>query len=500
MTQLRRTKLPLVNGAKDPNDLAVIGQVDTVKEVLSQKPESVSASVGTINEIEAKTQDAQTPQIEITDTSEIGLAEAFAALHHDLKYVADRNAWFQWDGAVWTKEPTLAAFDRVRDLINSVAPGLSDAESKQLKSAQKVAAIERIARCDRKLVDVSESFDLDPWMINTPSGLINLVTGEIRKQTPSDCYTKITKAGPSGDCRLWLEFLQVVTGGDKSLQRFLQRVIGYGLTGSTREHVLFFLYGTGRNGKGVFLNTITKMLGEYGCVASMEVLTEAHGDRHPTELAALQGKRLVVAQEVDEGRKWAEARIKTLTGGDPVTARFMRGDFFTFDPQFKLLIAGNHKPSFRNVDEAIRARFNLIPFAVTIPKDKRDPDLQSKLEQEMDGIMQWALDGAKAYMAEGLNPPDVVVEATQSYFEDQDTFSQWIEDCCEVGADFWETPTALFKSWERYADAGNYPAGNTKTFKDRLESAGFSHRKTGTRGRHYIGIKAIQNHENHWSD
>ena len=170
-------------------------------------------------------------------------------------------------------------------------------------------------------------------------------------------------------CPRWQRFLDQVTAGDQDLQRFLRRIAGYGLTGSTREHALFFFYGTGANGKGTFLNTLTAILGDYAKVAGMDTFTESHTDRHPTELAMLRGARIVAAQETEEGRRWAESRIKALTGGDPITARFMRQDFFTYTPQFKLLIAGNHKPGLRNIDEAIRRRFHLLPFTVRIPPE-----------------------------------------------------------------------------------------------------------------------------------
>ena len=166
---------------------------------------------------------------------------------------------------------------------------------------------------------------------------------------------------PSGDCPRWLQFLDEITGGNVELQQFLQRIAGYSLTGSTREHALFFAYGTGGNGKGVFLNTLSAILADYAAVAPMEAFIATQGERHPTDLAGLRGARLVTSQETEEGRRWAESKIKALTGGDPITARFMRQDFFTYPPTFKLVIAGNHKPALRGVDEAIRRRFHLVP-------------------------------------------------------------------------------------------------------------------------------------------
>jgi hypothetical protein len=197
---------------------------------------------------------------------------------------------------------------------------------------------------------------------------VDLTTGNVRDHDPASLLTKITAVAPEGDCPLWGDFLKRVTDDDTELQSFLQRMMGYCLTGSIDEHALFFLYGTGGNGKGVFLNAMTAIFGDYAKVAPADMFTVTQNERHPTDMAMLQGARLVTAQETEEGKFWAEAKIKALTGGDPITARFMRQDFFTYLPQFKLVIAGNHKPRLRNVDEAIRRRIDLVPFTVTIPQ------------------------------------------------------------------------------------------------------------------------------------
>jgi len=180
------------------------------------------------------------------------------------------------------------------------------------------------------------------------------------------------------------------------------------MTGVTTEHVLFFLYGTGANGKGIFLRTLAAIWGDYAVTASMDVFTEGKYERHPTELARLRGARLVIAQETEKGRHWNESRLKALTGGDKITARFMRQDFFEFTPQFKLMIAGNHKPSLKTVDEANRRRIQMIPFTVTIPEAERDLNLFNKLKPEWPGILRWALNGCLEWQRLGLAPPPVV--------------------------------------------------------------------------------------------
>jgi putative DNA primase/helicase len=285
--------------------------------------------------------------------------------------------------AVWREDATMLAFDMARAVCRQAA---AEAPTSRLgaaiASAKTVAAIERLAKADRRHAATVEQWDADPWLLNTPEGVVDLRTGATRPHRANDHVTKITAVAPGGGCPLWLRFLARITAGDVELQAFLQRAAGYALTGITREHALFFAYGTGGNGKGVFLNTLTGIMGGYAAVAEMATFTASNGDRHPTDLAMLRGARLVTAQETEEGRQWAEARIKTLTGGDPITARFMRQDFFTFAPQFKLFIAGNHKPGLRNVDEAMRRRLHLIPFTVSIPPGERDPDLPEKLRAE----------------------------------------------------------------------------------------------------------------------
>jgi putative DNA primase/helicase len=244
--------------------------------------------------------------------------------------------------------------------------------------------------------------------------------------------TKMTAVAPGGDCQLWREFLKRVTGGNAELEGYLQRLAGYCLTGSTREHALFFLYGTGANGKSVFINTVAGVMGDYARTAPIETFTETRGERHPTDLAWLRGARLVVATETEEGRRWAEAKIKTLTGGDRIAARHMRQDFFEYTPSFKLLIAGNHKPHLRTVDEAVRRRFHMIPFTVTIPPEERDELLPDKLRAEWAGILAWMIEGAVEWGGDGLRPPTAVRDATDAYLRDQDIVRQFIEDCCVV--------------------------------------------------------------------
>jgi P4 family phage/plasmid primase-like protien len=361
---------------------------------------------------------------------------------------------------------------------------------RDLLSAKTVAAVERLARSDPRAAAKEDQWDSDDVVLNTPAGLVDLRTGAVAPNRPTTYATKITAAGPGGDCPRWRKFLDEVTGGDPELASFLQRVAGYAATGLTSEHAFFFLYGSGANGKGTFLNTLVRLLGDYATVAPMETFTDSNSDRHPTELAMLRMVRLVVSQETEEGRRWAESRIKLMTGGDPIKARFMKRDFFTFQPKFKLLIAGNHKPKLVNVDEAMRRRLHLIPFTVTIPKADRDKNLAATLATEADGIMAWIVQGAVDYLRVGLAPPGAVSDATASYFGAEDTFAQWLEDRCETGIGHWDTSGRLFVAWKLFAESANIRAGDQKSFANRLESAGFNAGNSRAMGgRHWLGLR-----------
>jgi putative DNA primase/helicase len=288
---------------------------------------------------------------------------------------------------------------------------------------------------------------------------------------------------------LWDAFLVDATLGDQELIDYLQRMAGYCLTGDVSEHALFFIYGAGGNGKGVFLNTLTAVFGDYITVSSMETFAASRGERHPTDLAMLAGARLVTAQETEEGRAWNQTRVKATTGGDPITARFMRRDFFTFKPTFKLVIAGNHKPNLRSVGDADRRRFNIIPF--TNKPAVVDRQLPDKLRAEWPGILRWAIDGCVKWQQSGLNPPPIVLDATEAYFDEQDLFAQWVEECCDIGPNKSDTRKALFATWEAFCERNGDKAGGSKTFTQMMANAGFEPVKN-TPGNHgQRGFKGV---------
>lgn len=421
------------------------------------------------------------------------LALRFAELHEDrLRYVAAWSKWLHWTGKLWKLDDTLLAFDLVRIVCRAAASECNESKTAAvLASARTVAAVERLARSDRRLAATSDQWDSDAWLINTPDGTVDLRSAEMRPHCPLDYITKVTAAAPGGICPTWLAFLEQVTDGDEELQDFMQRMFGYALTGDTSAHALFFMFGTGANGKSVMIDTVSGILHDYHRTAAIETFTASNSERHPTDLAGLRGARLVTAVETEEGRRWAESRIKTLTGGDRIAARFMRQDYFEFAPQFKLVIAGNHKPGLRSVDEAIRRRFHLLPFTVTIPPEDRDPHLREKLQKEWTGIFAWMVEGCLNWQRGGLRPPAAVVDATAAYLEAEDALSAWIDACCLREITSWSSATELFQSWKLWADAAGEFVGSAKRFGQNLESRGFAAlRKRDGRG--YLGLTVVQ--------
>ena len=348
-----------------------------------------------------------------------------------------------------------------------------------LRSSRFVAGVEKFARGDPLLATTAQCWNPDQKLLGTPGGTVDLRTGALRPAKPDERITRQTLVAPAdcADCPTWLAFLEEATGNDSEMIRFLQQWAGYSLTGEIKEQALVFIHGPGGNGKTVFMNVPTKLMGTYAAIASMETFVEARGERHPTELAFLHGPRLVVASETQRGRAWNEARVKQLTGGEDITARFMNKDFFTFTPRFKVTIIGNHQPKLRVVDEAIRRRFNIVPF--TVKPAVVDRDLETRLiTDEGPQILRWIIDGALDWQKNGLVRPHRVIEATKQYFDGQDEIGRWIaEHCVEDPNALERIPVLLDAFWEFLVDEELVSDGEEKMtkkqFKEELIDRGF---------------------------
>jgi putative DNA primase/helicase len=434
--------------------------------------------------------------------TEDAAALAFTERYRDtLRFDHDVGKWFVWTGTHWQCERTGLAFSWARELARELAKAEPNKVRLISSKTSFAGGVERFARTDRAFAVTSEVWDQNIYLLGTPGGVIDLRTGTLKEPVPEDFITKLTAVAPadSADCPRWLQFLREATNDDQHLINFLQQFAGYMLTGDTKEHSLLFIHGGGGNGKSVYQNTVGGILSDYAKVAAMETFVASSGDKHPTDLAMLHGARLVTASETEEGRAWAESRIKQLTGGDKISARFMRQDFFEFTPQFKLLLIGNHQPTLRNVDDAARRRFNTVPFIHKPPAPDRD--LETKLRAEWPGILRWMIDGCLIWQRYGLVRPQVVLDATNEYFTEQDSIRQWIEDRCDTGkGTLQDTSTNLFRSWTAWATANGEKPGTAKWFAQALARQGFtSFRKNKARG--FIGIEAKPDPvRTHWAD
>lgn len=432
----------------------------------------------------------------------------------DAKFANTWAKWLFWTGTHWRKDNQLEHMTRTRaflrrkaeDLVEWAERKAPEAEAEKegagerlkaraqnqaqiLRSKNTVAAVESLARSNAALVASAGDFDADRMILGTPGGTVELRTGILRPALREDLIIRQTSVTPAqGRPSRWLEFLSEIFAGDAELIAFMQRAAGYACTGQTREHKLLFLYGTGRNGKSVFLNTLFHILGDYARRAHAATFLNSVGEKHPTDLAGLQGARLVVGSELPKGKTWDESTIKDLTGGDVLAARFMRGDFFEFEPQLTLFIAGNNMPSFRGVDEAIRARVVLIPFNVTFPADKRDPHLSDKLKVEAPQILQWAIEGALEWQARGLDVPPNVAAASATYFDDEDELGQFLGDEIVADPSGFVTTTMLHERFRQWCDAQGLNHWTLRTLQKEVCSRGWQEARRN-HGRGFSGMR-----------
>jgi putative DNA primase/helicase len=291
--------------------------------------------------------------------------------------------------------------------------------------------------------------DADPWVLNVLNGVLDLCTGKLREHRRDDLLTKLAPVAydAAAVCPTWEAFLSRVLAGDVELIRFAQKALGYSLTGSTQEQCLFMLYGTGANGKSTFIQTISVLLGDYAQQTPTETLLVKTGGTVNNDVARLQGARWVAAVEAEHGKRLAEVQVKQVTGGDTITARFLYGEYFEYQPAFKLWLAVNHKPVVQGTDHAIWRRIRLLPFAVTIPDAEQDKRLTEKLRAELPGILRWAVEGCLAWLQEGLEPPSVVKRATGDYRAEMDVITAFLQDCCVVEPQREVSTSELYKEY-----------------------------------------------------
>lgn len=406
--------------------------------------------------------------------SEISLAEQFAAQAVDRFRWSPGMEWMSNHGAHWERDGKLGRYSLAKEVCKGAAQAVEKAHhANKLTSASTVNAVLGLARSEAGIVTPVDAWDAHPMLLNTPAGVFDLETGRTVSRNGL-LFTQITRAAPAAmKTPVWDRFVSEVFGGDLEMVEFIQRMGGYSLTGSTDEQKLFYLHGSGANGKSVFLEVLRSIAGAYAHDLPAEVLMTSKHERHPTSLAALQGKRVAVSSEIEDGAHWAEARIKSLTGDSSLTARFMRGDEFTFNITHKHILAGNFKPRLKGDDFAMVRRMVLVPFEQRFEGTRRDERLPQKLRAEYPGILQWFIEGARKWVADGLRIPSAVAEASSEYMNDQNDLLQWINERCHLGgpaAD--ERSSALYADFKEWKEARGERPQAQGTFSERLEKMG----------------------------
>ncbi len=444
--------------------------------------------------------------------TDVGNARRLAELHvRDIKFCWPWNRWLVWDDLRWSGNANVTlermAKLTIAHLYEQAGWEQDSARRKELaghamrsESQARVRAMIELARSEEGIPVLPEELDRDPWLLNVLNGTVDLRTGALREHRREDLITKLAPVSydVGADCPRWMAFLDRIMAGDESEIEFLQMAVGYSLTADTREDCLFIAFGGGRNGKTTFMQTISRLLGDYGLRTPVETLMRRKHETIPNDIARLNGARFVHASETAEGQRLNEPMIKDLTGGDTLSARFLHGEWFDFNPVCKLWLSTNHKPVIRGTDLAIWRRIRLIPFEVTIPENEvraRD-ELIAEFMQEAPGILDWAITGCLAWQKTGLEAPEKVKVATQGYREEMDFLAGFIEDCCALGLHLHVSAADLYHAFTEWCRETGEHQLSQRSFGMRLAEKGFERRRGGSSGRvSWFGI-GLLNHLN----
>ena len=427
--------------------------------------------------------------------TEMANGERLAAQHGSrIRFCYPQRAWYHWTDTRWAEDTVgqVEAYARetVAAIFSEAAAAEGDTERLEIgrhavasQQAKAIRAMMELARSQVGIPILPEAFDTDPMLFNHAGGTLELSSRNNRRHAPADLITRQSPVmfDPFNEPTDFLAFLREIFAGDEELVGYIKRLCGYCLTASVSEQAVFFFYGAGANGKSTLLNVLLHILGDYGAQVSTDVVMLRKHDAHPESVAQLWNRRLAVVQETESGRNLAEAQLKSLTGGDLVRARFMHKDSFQFKPTHKIVLCTNHKPILRGTDHAIRRRIHLVPFAVTIPEDRRDKNMTERLLVEAQAIFGWMADGAFEWQEQGLKPPASVVDATRSYFEEMDRVAAFLAEETAAGDPAYVRVRgghlyAAYKAWCK--GAGEEPVTQT-AFGTTLAERGFPAVKVG---------------------
>jgi putative DNA primase/helicase len=443
----------------------------------------------------------ETPEQSIEYLTDLGNARRLVAQHgQNLRFCPLWDQWFYWNGLLWVRDVDGEVMRQAKATVESIYDEISALKGDRCKeliehakwsqAAPRLKAMIELATSELPLPIQPDQFDTHPWLVTVQNGTLNLRTGTLQEPCREDYSTKQTSIlyDPEAQCPTWLAFLDRIMHRNQVLIAFLQKAVGYALTGDTSEQVLFLLYGTGANGKSTFLEVLRELLGGYGQQTDFTTFLSRKSDTVRNDLARLFAARLVTAVEIESGRRLDEALVKQVTGGDTITARFLYEEFFEFKPQFKVLLAANHKPVIWGTDHAIWRRIRLIPFTVTIPPDERDTTLPAKLRSELPGILAWAVQGCLLWQREGLGVPEEIDFATESYREEMDPVGAFLEDCCVLDPQAKISTGKLYEAYMAWCDqSGELVMGKT-AFRARLSERGFAQVRLGN-SRGWAGLK-----------
>ncbi len=416
--------------------------------------------------------------------TDLGNARRLVRLHQpDLRYCYDFKKWLVWDKRRWRVDSTGGAVRRAKATVQSIYKEVHDAPDDQRKqlaswairseSDRGIQAMLSLTQSEPGIPVLADQLDVDSMLLNCRNGTLDLRTGKLNKHERGNYITKVIEVDydPKAACPQWDDFLDRIMAGNVHLTDFLRQAVGYSLTGDVSERILFILYGTGANGKSVFVETLTALLGDYATRTPTSTLMVKRDASIPNDVARLKGTRFVHACESEEGKRLAESEIKDLTGGDTISARYMRAEWFDFKPEFKLWLRTNHKPVVRGTDEAIWDRLKLIPFSVRIEKHEQDKGLSKKLLAELPGILAWAVRGCLEWQRDGLGVPNEVTTATEGYRTEMDSFAGFVEECCVTGDGQWVASKTLRECYESWgSDRGDRWLLGGRAFTDRLKA------------------------------
>lgn len=432
-------------------------------------------------------------EIRNTDT---GNARRLVRLYGDnIRFVHESGSWLIWDKNRWIEDKRSQlyqfAWNTCADMLREAADLIEAGDTKSGQKLQTWAVASESSSKLRNMIDLASHvpgvrittghLDQQPHILNCKNGTLDLLSYELRPHSSDDLLTKIipTPYEPDAKCPTWERFLYRIMDGNKNLVSFLQRAIGYTLTADVSEQVWFFMYGSGKNGKSTFIETIKELLGDYSMKLPSESLMSKTNSPNfvGNDLAQLPGARLVIASETEEGRRLNEALVKDLTGGDTIKCRFLHHEFFEFNPTLKLWVYGNHQPIIRGADEGIWRRIAKIPFTVQIPPEDRDPQLLTKLKRELPGILAWAVRGCHEWREQGLNLPDEVKAATDEYRAEMDIISAWMDECMVMVKNASTLASKIYESYSTWCkDNGEIPVSQRR-LGQALTTRGFTRQK-----------------------